>query len=174
VKSVQAQLDTARLNLERNVVRAPADGFVANMQITEGTMTTTVMSSSQGSFVVTGNTIVSLVLPQNLLTNVGVGDVVEIAFKSLPGEVATGKVESLVEYTGEGQVPMGQILPQAAAIGSKGKLVVRVELDDAELAADLPVGGAGAATIYTKSFGPFHLISKVVIRMKTWLHYLPI
>ena len=65
----------------------------------------------------------------------------------------------------------------SASAGATTSLTVRDALNsalDEELARDLPLGGAGTAAIYTKALGPFHLISKVTIRMKMWMNYLPI
>jgi hypothetical protein len=59
-------------------------------------------------------------------------------------------------------------------LGSKGFLVVRVLLDDEKLAAELPLGGAATTAIYTKVGGPFHVISKIALRMKSWIYYAPI
>jgi multidrug resistance efflux pump len=173
VAALREQLDTAKLNLRQNVVRAPADGYVMNMQVTEGSMTTTLVTSGQGAFMDMSRTFVIVVYPQNMLKHVASGDEVEIAFKSLPGQLATGTVDAILEYTGEGQLAPGTTVPQVASIGAKGFLVVRVILDDEELARDLPLGGAGTAAIYTGALGPFHLISKVTIRMKMWMNYLP-
>jgi hypothetical protein len=41
-------------------------------------------------------------------------------------------------------------------------------LDDQELAKELPLGGGGTVTIYTKFAEPFHVITKM------WTNYLPI
>ena len=38
----------------------------------------------------------------------------------------------------------------------------------------LPLGGAGSVAIYTNSGKPFHLISKVTIRINMWMNYAPI
>lgn len=171
LKAVEAQVDAAELNLEQCFIRAPADGYVMNWQAVEGTMTTTVITSSQGVFMDMSETVVAAVLPQNLVKNVAPGDAVDIAFKSLPGQIATGKVESVVRYTGEGQLEPSQVVPVVATQGSKGFLVVRVTLDDEELAGRLPLGGAGTTAIYTSTGKPFHVISKVVIHMKAWMNY---
>ena len=171
LRAVQAQIETAELNLEQCFMRAPADGYVANWQATEGTMTTTVITSAQGVFVDTSETAVAAVFPQNLVRNVEKGDLVEFAFKSTPGQIATGKVDAVVEYTGEGQLDVSSAIPVVATLGSKGFLVVRIKLDDEELAKQLPMGGAGTTAIYTKVGGPFHVISKVVIHMKAWTNY---
>lgn len=174
LKSTEAQLSTAQLNLEQCVVRAPADGHIMNWQAIEGTMTTTVLSSAQGTFMDMSETAVGAVFPMNVLKNVEPGNRVEIAFKSLPGQIAMGKVDAVLEYTGEGQLTPEPQLPVAATLGSKGFLVVRIQLDDEALAKDLPLGAAGTTTIYTNAGQPFHLISKITIRIKAWMNYVPI
>ena len=145
-----------------------------NMQAIEGTMGTTVIARQQASFMDMTGTVVAAVLPMNLVENVAPGDPVDIAFKSLPGQIATGKVDQVVEYTGEGQLDMTGVLPTAKSIGSKGMLVVRIVLDDQELAKQLPLGGAGTTAIYTKFAQPFHVISKITVRIKSWMYYVPI
>jgi membrane fusion protein (multidrug efflux system) len=174
IKATEAQIGTAKLNLEQNVVKAPADGYIMNMQAIEGSMGTTVISRQQASFMDMSQTVVAAVFPQNLVANVAPGDTVEIAFKSLPGQIATGKVDQVLEYTGEGQLDMTGVLPKAKSIGSKGFLVVRILLDDEELAKKLPLGGAGTLAIYTKVGGAFHVISKIALRMKSWIYYAPL
>ena len=109
-----------------------------------------------------------------MLKNVKSGDQVEIAFKRRPGRIVTGKVEAIVKYTGEGQLMPSSKLPVMATMGSKGYLVVRVRLDDEKLARELPLGAAGTTAIYTDSGKPFHAITKIAIRMKGWLYYLPV
>jgi multidrug resistance efflux pump len=173
-KAIEAQLSTAKLNLEQCVVRAPANGHIMNWQAVEGTMTTTVITSAQGTFMDMDNTFVVAVFPMNVLKHVEEGNTVEIAFKSLPGQIVTGKVDAVLQYTGEGQLTPEPQLPVAANLGSKGYLVVRILLDDEALAKELPLGAAGTTTIYTDFGKPFHLISKITIRIKGWLNYVPI
>ena len=52
--------------------------------------------------------------------------------------------------------------------------MVRISLDDDDLAKELPLGGAGTTAVYTTSGKPFHIISKIALRMKGWMYYLPI
>jgi hypothetical protein len=65
-------------------------------------------------------------------------------------------------------------IPVIATIGSKGFLAVRIHLDDEQLAKELPLGASGTAAIYTDFATPFHIISKIALRMKAWLYYIPI
>jgi multidrug resistance efflux pump len=174
VNATEEQLNLAKLKLEQCKVVAPSDGQIVNWQAVEGTMTTTVITSAQGTFMDMSRTFVAAVFPQNLLANVKAGDTVEIAFKGRAGQIATGKVEFVMEYTGEGQLTPETQLPVAAKLGSKGFLAVRIILDDEALAQDLPLGGGGTVAIYTSFGKPFHLISKVALRIKSWLNYLPV
>ena len=119
-------------------------------------------------------TAVIAIFPQNLLKNVKSGDVVEIAFKRRPGQIIQGKVDMVVNYTGEGHVLPSLMVPIAADVKSEGYLGVRVALDDDELAKQLPLGAAGAAAIYTDSGKTWHIISKIAVRMKGWMYYAPL
>ena len=119
-------------------------------------------------------TVVGAVFPMNLVAHIAPGDPVEIAFKSLPGQIVAGKVDRVLEFTGEGQLDMTGVVPVAKTIESKGMLVVRIELDDQELAKKLPLGGAGTTAIYTKFAPPFHVITKITVRVKAWMNYVPI
>jgi multidrug resistance efflux pump len=120
------------------------------------------------------DTAIIAVYPQNVLANVASGDSVEIAFRSFPHRIVIGKVNSVLEYTGEGPLMASGILPVAASLGSKGFLAVRIVLDDAAFAKDLPLGGAGVVAIYTKVGKPFRAITKIVMRMKNWFNHLPV
>jgi hypothetical protein len=49
--------------------------------------------------------------------------------------------------------------------------VVRVKLDDQQLADSLPAGTAGTAAIYTDHVRPTHIIRKVLLRQVAILNY---
>jgi multidrug resistance efflux pump len=173
IKATEGQVNTAKLNLEQNVVRAPADGYLTNFQAVEGTMGTPLYFRQQASFMDMTETVVAAVFPMNVIQHVAPGDHVEIAFKSLPGRIVTGKIDQVLEYTGEGQLEPAATLPEAKSIGSKGMLAVRILLDDPELAKRLPLGGAGTTAIYTDYAKPFQIITKISVRMKMWMYYAP-
>ncbi len=174
VDVAQAAVSTATFNLARCTYESPVDGLTMNWQITEGTPAARWRFTSIGTVMDMSNTAIVAILPQNLLKNVKSGDDAEIAFKRRPGRIAAGKVEAIIKYTGEGQFLPDKSLPVAKDVGSKGFLAVRVRLDDEELARQLPLGAAGTVAIYTDVGKPFHLISKITVRMKGWLYYLPL
>jgi multidrug resistance efflux pump len=173
VDVAQAGYDLAKFNLGRCTYTSTVDGQVINFHITEGTPAARLRLSSIGTVQDLSNTVVVAILPQNLLKNVKAGNVAEIASRSRPGQIATGKVVVVVNYTGEGQFVPSLLLPIAANVGSKGYLAVRITLDDEDLARQLPLGAAGAVAIYTDSGKLLHVMSKISLRMKGWLNYLP-
>jgi len=67
IAGIQAQLNAAQLNLEHCFVRAPADGFVANLQAHEGTMGRTLAFAAVATFMDMSETVVLAVFPQNAL-----------------------------------------------------------------------------------------------------------
>ena len=173
VNSIQGQLDSAEFNLSQTLYKAPADGLVTNWQARVGTITTALRASAIGTFMETSNARIIAVLPQNLMRNVKVGDPVELAFMSRPGKIDAGKVIRVNKYTGEGQIAPSGDLPVVANIGSKGFLAATIKLDDEALGPELSLGEAGAAAIYTQPAGPFHVVSKIYLRMLSILSFLP-
>ena len=172
VDVVAAELKSAAFYLDQCKWRAPADGQIINLQVREGSIATRWRFQSIGTFM-EDRTVIAAIYPQNLLKNVKPGDAVEIAFKSTPGQVVSGRVDAIVNYTGEGQVaPSGNLLI-AANIGSKGYLAVRIRLDDDKVAQRLPLGAAGTVAIYTGVGKPFQIITKITIRIKGWMNFLP-
>ncbi len=174
VLAAQAAVQKAEFNLSQATYRSQVDGRVMNFQITEGTPVARWQFTTVGTIMDLSDTAIVVVYPQNLLKYVNSGDSVEIAFRRMPGTITTGKVETIVKYTGEGQFAATGILPVVATVGSKGFLVVRIRLDDGDLAKKLPLGASGTTSIYTGFGKPFHIISKVVIRMKSFLYFLPV
>ena len=78
----------------------------------------------------------------------------------------------MIPTTGEGQFVTGGQLISAADIASQGMFAVKIKLDDPESVKDLEMGTAGMVAIYTDRFTPFHIISRVVVRMNAWQNYL--
>lgn len=154
------------------MVYAPADGFVTNWQVREGTMAVPLPLAPLATFIDTSRTHPTANFPQNVCKYVQPGDPAEISLKTRPGEVFKGKVETIVQATGEGQfVTTGQ-LGSASQLGSAGELAVKFVMDDEEVASSLAMGTAGTVVIYTDKGKPFHLISKVVVRINAWMYYL--
>ncbi len=171
---IESQLESARFDLEQCTVRAPADGYVTNWAIREGTFVVPMPFAAAGTFIDTSETWVFAPYSAQLLVNVQPEQQVEMAFKSRPGQLFRGTVNNVLQATGEGQVVTTGKLPSAASIGSAGYLAVKMKIEGDDAANALEMGSAGAVAIYTDWGKPFHMISKVTIRMKKWLYFLPL
>lgn len=171
-QSLEAQLASAKFDLQQCTVYAPADGFVTNWNIRDGAMAVPLPLSPMGTFVDTSQVEIVASFPQNVLKHVQSGDPVELVFKTRPGEVYPATVETIIQASGEGQFAVSGTLPSAAQIGSKGMLAVKFQVKDPKIAKELAMGTAGVAAIYTDSGKPFHVISKVTIRINAWMYYL--
>lgn len=173
IELAEEKLKTAEFSLTQCTVRAPANGFVTNWQIREGTFVVPSPAAAVGVFIDTSELSVAAPFKEQMLVNVKPGQEVEMVFKSHPGRLFRGKVDSILEATGEGQGIASGALPSATKIGSAGVLAVKVLLTDKEPADKLDLGTAGSLAIYTDSLTLIHIMSRVTMRMNKWLYYLP-
>jgi len=170
VAEAQAQLDQATWNLAQTEVRAPADGFVTNLALAIGQRVTNMPFAPSMLFVDTSEKILVAEIHQIYLRHVEAGQQVEIAFKTRPGEVVTGTVETVIDMASQGQSLVSGTLPTGGSVQAE-PFFVRITLDD--MAGDdlLLPGVVGTATIYTDSVAATHVIRKVMIRMEGILNY---
>jgi multidrug resistance efflux pump len=171
VPAFQAQLANARFDLAQCRMTAPADGYVVNWQVQQGTMLVPMPLAAAGTFICTSETTVVASFPQNHLRYVQPGDKVEVVLDPYPGQLFQGEVDTVIPATGEGQYSPSGTIPEAAKVGSQGYLAVKIHLSGDSPRPDLPLGAGRTVAIYTDYGKPVHVISKVAIRMKKWLLY---
>src|SRR5262249_18694022 len=149
----------------------PADGYVFDWVVQEGSMLVPYTVAAAGIFINTEETNVIASFPQNYLMNVEASDDVELILDPFPGRLFTGKVKLVIPVTGEGEFLPNKQLPTAAKIGSLGMLAVSIELSEKDKATKIPMGAGGDVAIFTKHVKAIHVFSKVTLRMKKWLMY---
>ena len=174
VTVAKAELASAKFNLSQSTIVAEADGYVTDWQIQEGSMANPLVLTSVGTFIATSDTFIVASYPAEELIHVRPGQDVNLAFKARPGRLFHGKVENIIQATGEGQFAPSGKLPSAANIGSPGFLAVKIALDKGEPAGELEMGCPATVAIYTDWGKPFLFISKVAVRMQKWLYFLPL
>jgi RND family efflux transporter MFP subunit len=168
VEQLRAQLDGAKWNLDKTIVRAPADGYVTNLALRKGARVTA--QSPVMAFIDTSETILGVEIPQISARYVQVGQPVEITFKIFPGEVFTGHVEAVLQAIATGQTQPGGLAVAPSEVQA-APFVVRIKLDDQEVARRLPAGSTGLAAIFTDRVQASHVIRKVVLRQTAILNY---
>jgi RND family efflux transporter MFP subunit len=167
VDQLKAQLESAKWNLDKTTVRAPADGYATNVALRKGAR---VASSPVMAFIDTSQTLVGVEISQNDARYVAAGQPVEITFNFEPGIVRTGKVETVFQAISTGQAQVSGTAVAPTEIQS-APFVIRMKLDDGDLAKRLPAGSTGTAAIFTEAVKPTHIIRKVLLRQIAILNY---
>ncbi|KLK90863.1 RND transporter [Microvirga vignae] len=168
VEQLRAQLEGAKWNLDKTTVRAPADGYVTNLALRKGARVTA--QAPVMAFIDTSETIFGVEIPQIYARYVEVGQPVEISFKTFPGEVFPGRVETVLQAIATGQAQVSGLAVKPSEVQA-APFVVRIRLDDQEIARRLPAGSIGLAAIYTNHVKAAHVIRKVVLRQTAILNY---
>lgn len=170
VDQLKGQVAGAKWNLDKTVVRAPADGYVTNLALRKGARVSNISAAPVMAFIDTSDTIIGVEIQQIDARYLAPGQPAELTFKFAPGQVYTGKVESILQAISTGQVQVS-----GSAVSSTGivaaPFVARVRLDDAEFANRLPAGSAGAAAIFTDRVKAAHVIRKVLLRQIAITNY---
>ena len=170
VDQLKAQLETARWNLDKTVVRAPADGYVTNLALRKGARVSNLPLAPVMAFIDTTDTLIGVEIQQINARFLKPGQPVEATFKFRPGKIYSGKVETILQATSAGQVETSGLAVTPKTVQS-APFVVRIRLDDAGFARSLPAGSVGDAAIFTDHVKPAHIIRKVLLRQIAILNY---
>jgi membrane fusion protein (multidrug efflux system) len=143
----QASLAAATVNLGYTKIYAPSDGTVGERQVRTGQLV------SPGTQVIAFVDITKWVQAnyrETQLTNVKIGDAVELRIDQYPGRVLHGKVMEIAPASGS----QFSLLPPDNATGNFTKVVqripVKIGLDDSDFAAKLRPGLSVIATVRTR------------------------
>ena len=143
----QAALTDAQVNLGYTTIEAPGDGTVGERQVRPGQL---VSPGTQVISFVSRIKWVQANYRETQLTNMKVGDPVEIAVDEYPGKVIHGKVLEIAPASGS----QFALLPPDNATGNYTKVVqripVKIALDDPSVASSLRPGLSVIATVRTR------------------------
>jgi multidrug resistance efflux pump len=170
VDQLKAQLEGAQWNLDKTVVRAPADGYVTNVALRKGARVANLPLTPVMAFIDTSDTLIGVEIAQIDARYVRPGQDAEITFKVMPGRVYSAKVESILQAVATGQVQTSGLAVAPKTIQSL-PFVARIKLDDAEFARALPAGATGDAAIFTDHVKAAHIIRKVLLRQIAITNY---
>jgi len=107
ILQAQSALAQAELDLERTIVRAPEDGLVTDVRVTNGNFANA--SAPQMTFIAVDNIWVQADFTENNLGNIRPGNQVKIVFDVLPGEIHTGTVRELGFGVAVDSAPLGSL-----------------------------------------------------------------
>jgi multidrug resistance efflux pump len=143
VDQARAQLDMAKLNLERAVVRSPVNGYVTNLRLREG------------DFVAAGQSILAIVdqdsfwlagyFEETQLAAINPGDEARFVLMGYPDRVLSGRVASIArgiadQDAGGSAAGLQSVNPVFTWVRLAQRVPVRIELDPAPPGVTLVAG----------------------------------
>jgi multidrug resistance efflux pump len=173
VAEVRAQLATAKLNLEWTKIRAPATGYVTDLQL------------RIGAFVEIGHPVLTCIeserwwivanFRESNLQYLQPGQPAGIVFRTRPGQIFRGRVQTVGWGVDHGQgVPSGKLPairnPQDL-IPSTQRFQVRLVLDHPD-EVPLRVGATASVTVYTSPDFALNPVAEFWQNIESWLCYL--
>jgi RND family efflux transporter MFP subunit len=168
VDQLRAQRAGAQWNLDKTTVVAPTDGYVTNLALRKGARVNG--QAPVMAFIDTSDIIVGAEIQQIYARYLATDQPVEVTFKAFPGEVFSGRVETVLQAIATGQVQAGGVAVAPSQIQA-APFVARIKLDDPAIAQRLPAGSTGVAAIFTDHVKASHVIRKVVLRQTAILNY---
>lgn len=173
VKRLTAELEQAKIDLDRTVVRAPTDGYVTQVILRPGMMAVPIPFSAMMVFVHDEEERFFAAFRQNALQGIDPGDEVEVSFDAIPGQIFAGTVKQILPMMAEGQLsPTGQLQTLEGVHHKPGRAIVEVQFTDDLSSYKLPAGASGTTAVYTGHWHAIQIVRMVILRIKAWEKYL--
>ncbi len=174
--AAKADVDTAQINYDRAIIRAPNDGLVTDVIIEKGNF------AAQGqplmTFVAIQDVWVQADMTENNISHIKPGNKVEIVFDVQPGRVVKGKIRSVgygvqgAESTSTpGQLPT--IQNERDWLRDAQRFPVLIDIDSSERLSEigLRAGGRADVIVFTGSRPILNTLGRIYIRIKGLLSY---
>jgi multidrug resistance efflux pump len=171
VRETMAMLDKARFDLEQTVVRAPADGYVPQVQLRPGTMAVPLPFKPLMAFVVTEQPTLVASFPQKVIPEFRPGMEGEATFKQYPGRTFKVKIRRVLTAIPEGEVDASGQLVSTTSAYEKGHIPVIFDYDEDVANLNLPIGAQATIAVYTDRVHALSFLRKIIIRIKSWENY---
>ncbi len=176
LKSAQAALEKAELDLSNTLVVASAAGIITDL------------STDVGLYAGTGGPVMTLIsvddvwinaeFTENNLGHLQVGSEVEVLFDVMPGRVFSGSVRSIGLGVNDGKDHPPGTLPTVQnnrdwlRQAQRFPVLIDIDAGDVEdLRSQLRIGGQASVIGYTEGHGILNLLGEFYIRLMSWLAY---
>ena len=168
----EADLISAKYDLDGTTHLAPANGRVANLALRPGVRATQFATMSVMSFIEEDDPWVLAFFRQNELRYVEPGNEAEIFVEMYPGRIIKCKVDSILWATAQGQMPISGNLPNTQPVAApEQRIAVRLLVDGKDKDVFLAAGARGHGAIYTEHGKFLHIIRKVFVRVSAKLDW---
>ena len=172
IAKAEADLSSAKYDLDGTTHLAPANGRVANLALRPGVRATQFATRPVMSFIEEDDPWVLAFYRQNELRYVEPGNEAEIFMEMYPGRIIKCKVDSILWATAQGQLPISGDLPNTQPMAApEQRIAVRLLVDGKDKDIFLAAGARGHGAIYTEHGKFLHIIRKVFVRVSTKLDW---
>ena len=172
VARLQAELDTAKFNLEQSVVRAPTDGTVQQNFLRPGMYAASLPLRPVMIFLHNEKPKFTAAFLQNSAQRIEGGSEAEFILPAVPGRFFKGKVAAVGAFIPQGQLQPSGNLIDPEQIKGEGRILVKIEPEE-DISKYLIVPGSTAqVAIYTHHMHHLAILRKVLLRMKSWTNFL--
>lgn len=172
VARLQAELEKARYDLERTVVRAPTGGYVTQLLLRPGMMAVSMPLRPVMVFVHDEQAPIIAAFRQNSALRLRAGYEAEIVYPSIPGRVFKGKVTQVLPSLAEGQLSTSGNLIGIERFQVIGRVPVAIEVLDDMSEFELATGSQAQVAIYSDHFHHVAIMRRILLRMSSWQNYL--
>lgn len=172
VARLQAELEKARYDLERTVVRAPTSGYVSQLLLRPGMMAASLPLRPVMVFVHDEQAPLIAAFRQNSALRLKAGYEAEIVYPSIPGRVFKGIVVNVLPNMAEGQLQTSGNLIGTEAFQRIGRIPVVIEVLDDMSEYNLSTGSRAQVAVYSDHFHHVAIMRKILLRMSSWQNYL--
>jgi multidrug resistance efflux pump len=172
VARVRAELENARYDLERTVIRAPTSGYPSQLLLRPGMMAASLPLRPVMVFVHDEQAPMIAAFRQNSALRLRAGFEAEIVYPSIPGRVFKGVVRQVLPNLGESQLQTSGNLLGTQVFQSVGRILVQIELIDDMSEFQLPTGSQAQVAVYSDSFSHVAIMRRILLRMSSWQNYL--
>ncbi len=173
VARLQAELEKARYDLERTVVRAPTNGYVTQLLLRPGMMAAALPLRPVMTFVHEEAPSMIAAFRQNSALRLKAGYEAELVFPSIPGRVFHGEVVQVLPTLAEGQLTTsGNLIGTQQAFQQIGRVPVEIRVTDDMTEFNLPAGSRAQVAVYSDHWHHVAIMRKILLRMSSWQNYL--
>jgi len=171
VAEVLAELAEAQYKVVHATVRAPSDGYVANLQIYPGAFVR--LKQPVMAFVNTEEHWLVATVLQRGIQRIRPGDKAQVAFEMYPGKLFDAEIENVVWAAGEAQGVAGGVLPHLSQIRGTPFFIVRLRMKDVDPDHPLRFGASGLVAMYSSNAADFLvLLRQIELQSESFLNYL--
>ncbi len=172
VARIQADLDTARYNLEQTIVRAPTDGSVVQMFLRPGMYVVPMPLRPVMVFLHREKSGFAAAFLQNSAQRVIEGSHAEVILPAVPGRFFKARVAKAGAYIPQGQLQPNGTLIDPEQIKGDGRIIVEIDIEDDLTPFNIVPGSVGSVAVYTDHMKHLSMLRKVLLRMKSWTNFI--